>query len=120
MKIYLVGGAVRDQLLGIADENTEKDWVVVDSSPDEMLDLGYRQVGQSFPVFLHPGTQEEYALARVLSNPLSKSSCPLNGSTKSPFFVCAIALMVKSRRDKSCSRVTVMYSLFNLCIIPIF
>jgi tRNA nucleotidyltransferase/poly(A) polymerase len=39
MKIYLVGGAVRDQLLGIADENTEKDWVVVDSSPDEMLDL---------------------------------------------------------------------------------
>jgi tRNA nucleotidyltransferase (CCA-adding enzyme) len=65
MKIYLVGGAVRDQLLGIADENTEKDWVVVDSSPDEMLDLGYRQVGQSFPVFLHPGTQEEYALARV-------------------------------------------------------
>lgn len=65
MKIYLVGGAVRDQLLGIADEKTEKDWVVVDSSPDEMLDLGYRQVGQSFPVFLHPGTQEEYALARV-------------------------------------------------------
>ena len=65
MKIYLVGGAVRDQLLGIADENTEKDWVVVGSSSDEMLDLGYRQVGRSFPVFLHPGTQEEYALARV-------------------------------------------------------
>ncbi len=64
MEIYLVGGAVRDQLLGIADENTEKDWVVVGSSVDAMLDLGYRQVGKSFPVFLHPGTQEEYALAR--------------------------------------------------------
>ena len=65
MKKYLVGGAVRDQLLGIADENTEKDWVVVGSSSDEMLDLGYRQVGKEFPVFLHPGTKEEYALARL-------------------------------------------------------
>jgi len=65
MKKYLVGGAVRDRLLGIANENTEKDWVVVGSSPEEMLDLGYRQVGKEFPVFLHPGTQEEYALARV-------------------------------------------------------
>ncbi|WP_428085899.1 polynucleotide adenylyltransferase [Candidatus Thioglobus sp.] len=65
MKKYLVGGAVRDRLLGIADENTEKDWVVVGSSVDEMLDLGYRQVGKEFPVFLHPGTQEEYALARL-------------------------------------------------------
>lgn len=65
MNIYLVGGAVRDQLLGIANETTEKDWVVVGSSPKEMLDLGYRQVGKAFPVFLHPSTQEEYALARV-------------------------------------------------------
>ncbi len=65
MKKYLVGGAVRDHLLGIADDNTEKDWVVVGSSPEEMLDLGYRQVGKEFPVFLHPGTQEEYALARL-------------------------------------------------------
>ncbi len=65
MKVYLVGGAVRDRLLGVADDNTEKDWVVVGSSPDEMLDLGYRQVGKEFPVFLHPGTQEEYALARL-------------------------------------------------------
>ena len=65
MKKYLVGGAVRDRLLGIADNNTEKDWVIVGSSPDEMLDLGYRQVGKEFPVFLHPGTQEEYALARL-------------------------------------------------------
>ncbi|MBW5290533.1 MAG: tRNA nucleotidyltransferase [Candidatus Ruthia sp. Asou_11_S2] len=65
MKVYLVGGAVRDRLLSIADNNTEKDWVVVDSSSAEMLDLGYRQVGKDFPVFLHPGTQEEYALARL-------------------------------------------------------
>lgn len=65
MKKYLVGGAVRDQLLGIADDNTEKDWLIVGSSSAEMLDLGYRQVGKEFPVFLHPGTQEEYALARV-------------------------------------------------------
>ncbi len=65
MKIYLVGGVVRDQLLGIADKNTEKDWVVVGSSHDEVLDLGYRQVGKTFPVFLHPVTQEEYALARI-------------------------------------------------------
>ncbi|SFV88651.1 tRNA nucleotidyltransferase [hydrothermal vent metagenome] len=65
MKKYLVGGAVRDHLLGIANDNTEKDWLIVGSSPEEMLDLGYRQVGKQFPVFLHPGTQEEYALARV-------------------------------------------------------
>ena len=65
MKKYLVGGAVRDQLLGIANERTENDWLIVGSSSVEMLDLGYRQVGKEFPVFLHPGTQEEYALARV-------------------------------------------------------
>ncbi len=65
MKVYLVGGAVRDTLLGIANDDTEKDWVVVDSSVEDMLDLGYRQVGKDFPVFLHPGTQEEYALARL-------------------------------------------------------
>jgi len=65
MKVYLVGGAVRDHLLGVANDDTEKDWVVVGASPEEMLDLGYRQVGKEFPVFLHPGTQEEYALARL-------------------------------------------------------
>ncbi|WXT99476.1 MAG: Multifunctional CCA protein [Catillopecten margaritatus gill symbiont] len=65
MKIYLVGGAVRDKLLDIANDNTEKDWLVVGSSQEDMLDLGYRQVGKEFPVFLHPGTQEEYALARI-------------------------------------------------------
>jgi len=65
MEIYLVGGAVRDALLGIADTNTENDYVVVGASPDEMLSLGYRQVGKEFPVFLHPKTHEEYALART-------------------------------------------------------
>jgi len=63
MEIYLVGGAVRDQLLG--RPVVERDWVVVGSSPEEMLQLGYRQVGRDFPVFLHPETSEEYALART-------------------------------------------------------
>ncbi len=63
MKTYLVGGAIRDELLGLAVE--ERDWVVVGATPQELLDLGYRQVGNSFPVFLHPQTNEEYALART-------------------------------------------------------
>lgn len=63
MKIYLVGGAVRDQLLGLPIH--ERDWVVVGSTPDEMLRLGYKAVGKDFPVFLHPITHEEYALART-------------------------------------------------------
>ena len=63
MQIYLVGGAVRDKLLGLAVR--ERDWVVVGATPDEMLALGYRPVGKDFPVFLHPETHEEYALART-------------------------------------------------------
>ena len=63
MKTYLVGGAVRDKLLGI--EPKEKDWVVVESNQQELLNLGYKQVGKKFPVFLHPETFEEYALARI-------------------------------------------------------
>ena len=63
MKTYLVGGAVRDKLLGL--EPKERDWVVVGSSPEEMLKLGYKPVGKDFPVFLHPKTKEEYALART-------------------------------------------------------
>ncbi len=63
MEIYLVGGAVRDKRLGLPVN--ERDWVVVGSTPEEMLQLGYRPVGKDFPVFLHPGTQEEYALART-------------------------------------------------------
>ncbi|HEX4045174.1 MAG TPA: multifunctional CCA tRNA nucleotidyl transferase/2'3'-cyclic phosphodiesterase/2'nucleotidase/phosphatase, partial [Gammaproteobacteria bacterium] len=63
MKIYLVGGAVRDKLLGLRVK--ERDWVVVGASEQDMLALGYRQVGKEFPVFLHPSTREEYALART-------------------------------------------------------
>ena len=62
MKTYLVGGAVRDRLLGL--EVRERDWVVVGATADELLKQGYKEVGRSFPVFLHPETQEEYALAR--------------------------------------------------------
>ncbi|MBC8944165.1 multifunctional CCA addition/repair protein [Xenorhabdus indica] len=63
MKVYLVGGAVRDQLLDLPI--TERDWVVVGGSPQELLSQGYQQVGKDFPVFLHPNTHEEYALART-------------------------------------------------------
>ncbi len=63
MQVYLVGGAVRDALLGLAVD--EKDWVVVGSSAEELLQLGYSQVGKDFPVFLHPKSHEEYALART-------------------------------------------------------
>jgi tRNA nucleotidyltransferase (CCA-adding enzyme) len=63
MDIYLVGGAVRDQLLDLPVQ--EKDWVVVGATPQQMLDLGYKPVGKDFPVFLHPQTGEEYALART-------------------------------------------------------
>ena len=65
MQEFLVGGAIRDKILGIATESTERDYVVVDSSPEEMKSLGFRQVGKEFPVFLHPQSKEEYALARL-------------------------------------------------------
>ncbi len=63
MEIYLVGGAVRDQLMGV--EPKDKDWVVTGATPALMIELGYTQVGADFPVFLHPQTGEEYALART-------------------------------------------------------
>ncbi|TNC76016.1 multifunctional CCA tRNA nucleotidyl transferase/2'3'-cyclic phosphodiesterase/2'nucleotidase/phosphatase [Janthinobacterium lividum] len=63
MKIYTVGGAVRDQLLGLPVK--DHDHVVVGATPDDMLRRGFRPVGKDFPVFLHPKTQEEYALART-------------------------------------------------------
>ncbi len=63
MKVYLVGGAVRDKLLGIPVK--DNDWVVIGSTPDEMINKGFQPVGQDFPVFLHPKTKEEYALART-------------------------------------------------------
>ena len=62
-RVYRVGGAVRDELLGL--EPREIDWVVVGARPEDLLEQGYRQVGASFPVFLHPETAEEYALART-------------------------------------------------------
>lgn len=62
-KTYLVGGAVRDALLNFPV--TERDWVVVGARPEEMLERGYQQVGKDFPVFLHPETKDEYALART-------------------------------------------------------
>jgi len=62
MKVYKVGGAVRDELLGLPV--TERDWVIVGGTPQELLQQGYTQVGRDFPVFLHPRTREEYALAR--------------------------------------------------------
>jgi len=61
-RVYLVGGAVRDALLGL--EPRENDWVVVGGRPEDLLDQGFRQVGAAFPVFLHPDSGEEYALAR--------------------------------------------------------
>jgi tRNA nucleotidyltransferase (CCA-adding enzyme) len=63
MQVYLVGGAVRDELLGRAA--SERDWVVVGATPEALERAGYRAVGREFPVFLHPQTHEEYALARV-------------------------------------------------------
>ena len=63
MDIYLVGGAVRDKLLD--RPVNEQDWVVVGGTPAELEQQGYRKVGKSFPVFLHPETNEEYALART-------------------------------------------------------
>ena len=63
MQVYLVGGAVRDQLLGL--KGADRDYVVVGSTVEEMKKLGFNQVGRDFPVFLHPKTHEEYALART-------------------------------------------------------
>jgi tRNA nucleotidyltransferase (CCA-adding enzyme) len=66
MNTYLVGGAVRDLILGRA--TSDYDYVVVGSSPEDMLDQGFVQVGSNFPVFLHPITKDEYALARTEKN----------------------------------------------------
>src|SRR3569832_77689 len=63
MRTYMVGGAVRDALLGLPVN--DRDWVVVGATPQEMIAAGYLPVGKDFPVFLHPQTREEYALART-------------------------------------------------------
>ena len=72
LKVYLVGGVVRDALIAeqVADLKvrataSDRDWVVVGSTPQQLLDLGYLPVGKDFPVFLHPDSKEEYALART-------------------------------------------------------
>ncbi|MCA3929628.1 MAG: multifunctional CCA tRNA nucleotidyl transferase/2'3'-cyclic phosphodiesterase/2'nucleotidase/phosphatase, partial [Burkholderia sp.] len=63
MNIYAVGGAIRDELLGVPVQ--DRDYVVVGATPEQMAAQGFRPVGKDFPVFLHPQTQEEYALART-------------------------------------------------------
>jgi tRNA nucleotidyltransferase (CCA-adding enzyme) len=63
MQAYVVGGAVRDEMLGLPVQ--DRDWVVVGATPEQMVQAGFRPVGKDFPVFLHPETQEEYALART-------------------------------------------------------
>ncbi|MBW6453398.1 MAG: multifunctional CCA tRNA nucleotidyl transferase/2'3'-cyclic phosphodiesterase/2'nucleotidase/phosphatase, partial [Methyloprofundus sp.] len=63
MKAYLVGGAVRDTLLNLPVR--ERDWVVLEETPEAMLQKGFTEVGKDFPVFLHPQTKDEYALART-------------------------------------------------------
>ena len=63
MKTYIVGGAVRDELLGVAVK--DRDYVVVGATPEAMIAQGYTPVGKDFPVFLHPKTHAEYALART-------------------------------------------------------
>jgi tRNA nucleotidyltransferase (CCA-adding enzyme) len=63
VKVYRVGGSVRDELLGLPVK--DHDYVVVGSDPEEMVRLGFRPVGKDFPVFLHPDTKHEYALART-------------------------------------------------------
>ena len=63
MQIFTVGGAVRDEFLGLPVK--DRDYVVVGASPEEMLERGFKPVGRDFPVFLHPTTHEEYALART-------------------------------------------------------
>src|SRR3990167_9133597 len=70
MDIYLVGGAVRDALMArdadaAASSHVDRDWVVVGATPEAMQDRGFLPVGRDFPVFLHPDTREEYALART-------------------------------------------------------
>lgn len=80
--IYLVGGFVRDHFMGVTPK--DRDYVVVGSSPEEMLSLGFKQVGSDFPVFLHPTTGDEYALARTerkLSEGYKGFTCEWGGVT---------------------------------------
>jgi tRNA nucleotidyltransferase/poly(A) polymerase len=65
MKTYKVGGSIRDKLIGIHSHTIETDWLVVGATPEQMETLGFKLVGREFPIFLHPKTKEEYALART-------------------------------------------------------
>lgn len=87
MKVYLVGGAVRDQLLGLSVK--DRDWIVVGTDPATLLSLGYQQVGKDFPVFLNPKTKEEYALARTER----KSSAGYTG------FICDFSPTITLEQD---------------------
>lgn len=87
MKVYLVGGAVRDQLLGLLVK--DRDWIVVGADPATLLSLGYQQVGKDFPVFLNPKTKEEYALARTER----KSSAGYTG------FICDFSPTITLEQD---------------------
>ena len=87
MKVYLVGGAVRDQLLGLPVK--DRDWIVVGAVPATLLSLGYQQVGKDFPVFLNPKTKEEYALARTER----KSSAGYTG------FICDFSPTITLEQD---------------------
>ena len=87
MKVYLVGGAVRDQLLGLPVK--DRDWIVVGATPATLLSLGYKQVGKDFPVFLNPKTKEEYALARTER----KSSAGYTG------FICDFSPTITLEQD---------------------
>ena len=87
MKVYLVGGAIRDQLLGLPVK--DRDWIVVGADPATLLSLGYQQVGKDFPVFLNPKTKEEYALARTER----KSSAGYTG------FICDFSPTITLEQD---------------------
>ncbi|HHP2710941.1 TPA: multifunctional CCA addition/repair protein [Haemophilus influenzae] len=87
MKVYLVGGAVRDKLLGLPVK--DRDWIVVGTDPATLLSLGYQQVGKDFPVFLNPKTKEEYALARTER----KSSAGYTG------FICDFSPTITLEQD---------------------
>ncbi|MCK3657363.1 multifunctional CCA tRNA nucleotidyl transferase/2'3'-cyclic phosphodiesterase/2'nucleotidase/phosphatase [Pasteurellaceae bacterium Pebbles2] len=87
MQIYLVGGAVRDHLLGLNVQ--DRDWLVVGATPEQLLAQGYQQVGNDFPVFLHPKTKEEYALARTER----KSGSGYNG------FICDFSPDISLEQD---------------------
>ncbi|WP_367110064.1 tRNA nucleotidyltransferase [uncultured Psychrobacter sp.] len=109
MQVYLVGGAVRDQLLG--RPVTDKDFVVVGASIDEMLAAGFQQVGADFPVFLHPDTHDEYALARTerkqghgyqgFSVQASPDVTLLDDLQRRDLTINAMAIEVKSLTDDS-------------------